>query len=84
MSFGRNRASGVNLKFMPCPIGKRLTDDLAQKVQQMVQSDANMKNPKITLRIRGEDWKSATLKVAEARARLQQHQSDCAICSAQD
>jgi hypothetical protein len=69
---------------MLCPIGKRLTDDLTEKVRQMVQSDANMKNPKITLRIRSEDWRTATVKVDEARTRLLQHRSDCAACAESD
>jgi hypothetical protein len=66
---------------MPCPIGMRLTKDLTDKVRQMVQSDANMKNPKITLRIRSEEWRTSTTKVAEARTKLLQHRADCAMCT---
>jgi hypothetical protein len=66
---------------MLCPIGTRLTNDLTDKVRQMMQSDANMKNPNITLRIRGEEWRTSTVKVAEARTKLSQHRSDCAVCT---
>jgi hypothetical protein len=66
---------------MLCPIGIKLTKDLAERVQQMVQSDANMKNPKITLRLRGEEWRTATLRVAEARTRLLEHRSGCPSCT---
>jgi hypothetical protein len=65
---------------MLCSTGKRLTGDLAEKVRQMMKSDANMKDPTITLRIRSEDWQVAADKVGEARAMLLQHQSNCHIC----
>jgi hypothetical protein len=66
---------------MLCPIGTRLINDLTQKVKQMMQSDVNMKNPNITLRIRGEEWRASTVRLAEARNRLSQHRADCTICT---
>jgi len=66
---------------MICPIGTRLINDLERAVQQLVQSDANMKDPKITLRIRGEDWRSSTVKIAEARTKLLEHRSGCTVCT---
>jgi hypothetical protein len=59
----------------------RLTNDLTDKVRQMMQSDANMKNPEITLRIRSEEWRASTVKVAEARTKLLQHRADCTMCT---
>lgn len=69
---------------MLCPIGMRLTKDLTDKVRQMIQSDANMKNPKITLRLRSEEWRTSTAKVAEARTKLLQHRADCTMCTSEN
>jgi hypothetical protein len=66
---------------MLCPIGRKLTNDLTEHVQQMMHADANMKNPNITFRLRGEDWRTSTAKVAEARSKLLQHRSGCKVCA---
>jgi hypothetical protein len=69
---------------MLCPIGMRLTNDLTDKVRQMMQSDANMKDPKITLRIRSEERRASTTKVAEARTKLLRHRGDCTMCTGEN
>jgi len=66
---------------MLCMARQKLNDEFTEAVRQMSMSDADMKNPKITLRIRNERWKISATRVSEARDRLHKHQSECPVCN---
>jgi hypothetical protein len=66
---------------MICTTGQRLGDELTEAIHLLGISDADMKNPKITLRIRSERWKIASARVSEARDRILRHRSECPLCN---
>jgi hypothetical protein len=66
---------------MLCTARQRLSDELDDAIRLLDMSDVDMKNPKITLRIRNERWKVSTARVSEIRDRILRHQSECPICN---
>ncbi len=68
------------IEYMQCVVADRLKRELDTRIREMEQSDTDMKNPHITLRIRSEGWRASLTKVHEVRASLDEHRATCSIC----